>query len=505
MVSRTLACIALLLAFTSISATPVLAQAKDSVVETATPDTAAQTTTRATPIATIYPAEAAGDGAVTAGYAIARWAENWTRYRDPALRDDPLDRLKFIPIGGRDDVYLTLSGEIRGRVDSVTNPGARDAARIRQRELRLFAGGDLHLGTHVRLYGELAHGGLAGDRARQAGGDMRNTLIVQQAFAEVSTALDAGDVGVRYGRQIFADGPGLLVSQGDAGNIQVVLNGVRGWAHLRPIRADIFDLRFTRYGTGGTGDDRIDHAQRFSGVTTGIVLPPTLFGGSKLYLEPFAWRLRRDAVTFGGDTAREARHFYGLRLWGDAGRVTLDWTANRQTGRFGARAIDAWQVFAAQTIRLGEAGTSPRIGLHLDYGSGGGAYGRGSLRNAAAPALDGGYFSYQNAFSPTNFIAVAPNFTLSPIARVRLTVEAQRVWRARTDDAVYAASGRAYAGTQSVRGTHVADVARAQLVWSVAPRVSITGRYEHLIARSVLSRSGFANSDCLSGWISLKL
>ena len=505
MVSRTLACIALLLAFIPISTTPVLAQAKDSVVDTATPDTAAQTTTRATPIATVYPAEAAGDGAVSAGYAIARWAEDWTRYSDPALRDDPLDRLKFIPVGGRDDVYLTLSGEIRGRVDMVTNPGARDAEKIRQRELRLFAGGDLHLGSHVRLYGELAHGGLAGDRATQAGPNMRNTLIVQQAFGEVSTALDEGDIGVRYGRQIFADGPGVLVSQGDAGNIQVVLNGARGWAHLRAVRADIFDLRFTRYGTGGTGDDRVDHARRFSGVTTGIVLPQAWFGGSKLYLEPFAWRLRRDAVTVGSDTAREVRRFYGLRLWGDAGRVTLDWSANRQTGRFGARAIDAWQVFAAQTVRLGEAGTSPRIGLHMDYGSGGGAYRTGALRNAAAPVLDGGYFSYQDAFSPTNFVAVAPNFTLSPITRVRLTVEAQRVWRARTDDAVYAASGRAYAGTQSVRGTHVADVARAQLVWSVAPRVSMTGRYEHLIARSVMSRSGFRNSDALSGWISMKL
>lgn len=505
MVSRTLARIALLLAFTPISATPVLAQAKDSVVTTATPDTAAQTTTRATPIATVYPAEAAGDGAVSAGYAIARWAENWTRYRDPALRDDPLDRLKFIPIAGRDDIYLTLSGEIRGRVDTVTNPGARDAEKIRQRELRLFAGGDLHLGSHVRLYGELAHGGVAGDRATQAGANMRNTLIVQQAFAEVSTALDGGDVGVRYGRQIFADGPGVLVSQGDAGNIQVVLNGARGWAHLGSVRADVFDLRFTRYGTGGTGDDRVDHARRFSGVTTGVVLPQTWFGGSKLYLEPFAWRLRRDAVTFGSDTAREARRFYGLRLWGDAGRVTLDWSANRQSGRFGPRTIDAWQVFAAQTIRLGDAGTSPRIGLHVDYGSGGGGYRNGSLHNAAAPVLDGGYFSYQDALSPTNFVAVAPNFTLSPITRVRLTVEAQRVWRAKVDDAVYAASGRAYAGTQSVRGTHVADVARAQLVWSVAPRVSITGRYEHLIARSVLTRSGFDNSDCLSGWISMKL
>jgi hypothetical protein len=359
MVARAPACIALLLAFNPISATPALARANDSVIQTATPDSAAQSITRATPIATIYPAEAAGDGSVTAGYAIARWSEDWTRFRDPALRDDRLDRLKYIPIGGCDDAYLSLSGGIRGRIDTVSNPGARDAEKIRQRGLRLFAGGDLHLGSQVRFYGEVAHGGLAGDRATQAGPNMRSTLIIQQAFGEVSTALNVGEVGVRYGRQIFADGPGQMVSQGDSSNIQVVLNGARGWVHLRSARADVFDMKFTRNGPGGTGDDRVDHSQRFSGITAGIVLPQTWFGGSKLYLEPFAWRMRRDAVTFGRETALEERRFIGLRMWGDAGRVTLDWSANRQSGSFGARSIDAWKVFAAQTVLLGEARTSP--------------------------------------------------------------------------------------------------------------------------------------------------
>ncbi|WP_204350373.1 hypothetical protein, partial [Klebsiella pneumoniae] len=54
-----------------------------------------------------YPAGASGDGAVTGGYSLSRWAEDWRAMRDPARRDDPLDRLKFLPLDEDGDVYLT--------------------------------------------------------------------------------------------------------------------------------------------------------------------------------------------------------------------------------------------------------------------------------------------------------------------------------------------------------------------------------------------------------------
>ena len=42
---------------------------------------------------------------------------------DPAKRDDPLDRLKYIPLDDDGDIYLTLSGELRLRVNKA--PGVR--------------------------------------------------------------------------------------------------------------------------------------------------------------------------------------------------------------------------------------------------------------------------------------------------------------------------------------------------------------------------------------------
>ncbi|MCE3543338.1 hypothetical protein LXJ56_24465, partial [Escherichia coli] len=114
----------------------------------------------------------------------------------PAKRDDPLDRLKFIPITSDGDVYLTLSGELRLRVNETTNPNLRESEAQRQDIVRLVGGGDLHIGKHIRLYGELAHGSLEGQNLGTVLGTLRNRLVVQQSFADLTGEIGGADVGV---------------------------------------------------------------------------------------------------------------------------------------------------------------------------------------------------------------------------------------------------------------------------------------------------------------------
>jgi hypothetical protein len=42
-----------------------------------------------------------------------RYDEDWSLLRDPSQRTDYLDPIKYIPLGHRDDWYLTLGGEAR--------------------------------------------------------------------------------------------------------------------------------------------------------------------------------------------------------------------------------------------------------------------------------------------------------------------------------------------------------------------------------------------------------
>jgi hypothetical protein len=461
-------------------------------------------TAEASPIAESYPNAAVGDGVTAGGYNQSRWAEDWSKLRDPTKRKDIVDQLKFISIAGDGDVYLTLSGEARLRVNQTTNPNLRDAEAQRQDIVRLFGGADLHVGEHLRFYGELAHGSLEGQNLGTALPNLRNKLAVQQAFVDLTGTVADVDVGVRYGRQTFADGPNLLVVPRDNNTLFFGFNGFRAWARTAGVRADVFDFKPTAYGNEGTQDDNAESARRFSGISTGIVVPQTLFGGSKLYVDPFLWRLRNRAAVWGTENAREVRNFYGLHVWGDAGPVNLDWTINYQGGSYDNRSIKAWLILLAQTYKLGKAKSAPSVGFHADYASGGGAYGTGTLRNSLAPFGNNIYYSYQLFATPTNLLALAPNVSFSVFDKLRLTAEYQRSWRDTTSDAVYRANGTAFAGTQNFGGKKIADTLRFQAVYPITSRLSFTGRYEHLIAGPALTNAGYKNSDFLAGWINYR-
>ncbi|WP_267393816.1 MULTISPECIES: alginate export family protein [unclassified Sphingomonas] len=480
------------------------ASAQTTLPTNPSPAESGQSRNPAEPTVSAYPSAAAGDGTGTGGYNLSRWAEDWRRYADPAKRDDPLDRLKFLPLDNDGDVYLTLSGELRLRVNEVTNPNLRSGEAQRQDINRLVAGADLHVGPHLRAYGEVAHAGISGQNIGTPAANLENGLVIQQAFVEGDATVAGVEFGARYGRQEFTDGSNLLTSQRDNNTIRFVLNGLRGWARGKTLRADVFDLKYTTFGTGGPGDDVTDHGHRFSGVTAGVVVPTDWFGTSKLYLDPFVWRLRSTNTVWGATSGREVRDYYGARLWGDVDRVTLDWTVNHQGGTFNGQKIDAWQVLMAQTWRLGAKSTAPRIGFHADYASGGGSYTGGTLRNSFAPFGNNIYYSYALFLTPTNLIALAPNVTFSPHKKLRITGEYQLAWRDDVRDAVYRANGSAFAGTQNVSASKIADVARLQLVYSYSPRLSFTGRYEHLAAGPSLTHAGYASSDFLAGWVSFR-
>jgi hypothetical protein len=277
-----------------------------------------------------YPVEGVGDGVTSAGYNQSRWVEDWTALRDPKKRINAIDRLKFIPLDPDGQIYLTLSGEMRLRMNLTTNPDMKDAQAQRQDIARIVGGADLHLGSHVRVYGELAHAGISGQNIGTPSGYLDNTMIVQQSFADATARVEGIDVGIRYGRQTFSDGPNLLIVPRDNNTIFVSYNGVRAWARAKTMRIDLFDFTPTRPGQQGTGDDLNADGRRFSGVTGGLLVPRGWFGGSKLYLDPFYWRLRNTAAVWGGKSAQEVRQFYGLHLWGEAGPVNLDWTVNYQ-------------------------------------------------------------------------------------------------------------------------------------------------------------------------------
>jgi hypothetical protein len=449
-----------------------------------------------------YPSQADGFGIKLGGYNTSRWAEDWRGMRNPKKRDDPLDRLKYLPIAGDGFAYVTLSGEMRLREQYVSQPSLLPGDHRQEQLFRIFAGADVHVGP-LRAYGELAHGGLAGHNLGTPAAKSRNDLFAQQYFIELSGALVHGvNAGVRYGRQEFTDGAPGLISVKDDNSMHTELNGGRAWVSFAQFRADVFDFKQTTLGLGGSGDDRIDDGTRFSGVTFGVVLANQ--AKRKIFFDPFFWRERNDTLKWGKATGLEVRHYYGARLWGSIDKLTFDWLVNHQGGDYRGRPIDAWFLQAAQTYSLSNKGLKPKPGVHFDYGSGGGAYGTGTIRNTRTITAGSIAYSYQLVLNLTNLFQVSPNFTISPSKSLDLTAELQHSLRVDENDAVYRGAGTAYAGTQLLRGAHVGDAARLQATWKVSPRVSVIGRYEYFEPGAVLKAVGSKGSHFLAGWVSVR-
>ncbi|MEE7547424.1 alginate export family protein, partial [Xanthomonas sp. Kuri4-1] len=450
-----------------------------------------------------YPLEAQGWGAKQGGHMWqARWMEDWSHLKDRSKRSSPFDPVKYLPLNESGDIYLSLNSEVRARSNTVTHPGLVPGAPSQQQWLlRAFLGADLQVGEHFRLYTELAHGSMDGRNEGTKTGTQENNAILQQVFFDVKGRGGNADLGLRVGRQVFVDGPTTLMALRDNTDIFVTFNGTRAWAVGEKTRVDLFDFNFTLDGTEGLGDDRIDRSRHFRGAVGGRRLPTA----KPMYLEPFFYQFRNDRQVWGTQTAEEHRNYYGLRLWGNVGRLRTDSFVAVQRGSFGGRDVRAYMASTSNAWSLAETGWKPRLGFHSEIASGGGgASGRGTLRNNNFLYGNTIYFSWATFFGPTNLVTAAPTLTLSPTAKVTVNLEWESLWRQSRSDAIYNNQARPYARTQSTGERHIGTMPRVNVAWAIDPNWSMVFRAEHLLAGSALRRAGYGDSTFFAAWLNFR-
>ena len=430
-----------------------------------------------------YPLMAAGLGPELGGGLMAsRWAEDWSGMA--ARRSAP--RLKALPIG--DAGSLTLDAEVRIRYVAADNNRLVRGNDTRQGQFRGIVGADLNLGPQLRLYGELGSGQV--DRHRGAtAANFQNRISLQQLFVDVRGNAGGLLMGAMLGRQEFADGPRQLLSLGDGPNLHRSWNGVRLYVHAPRYRIGAFELHATRPENGGF-DDGIDTDIVLRGVNGSVIV--STGEGPTTYLDPFWIHTEIPGFRFGTGTGTDRRDTHGLRLWGRKGALRWDWTLARQAGRsVGGRGIDAWGLFAVQSLSLSETGWKPRLTSHVDIASGDGMPGDGTLETFHPLYSSSSYLGESQFLGLSNLILVAPGVTLSPRGNTTVSLEYGYAQRLDTRDAAYAGGMRPYAGTQAVTGRHVGNLARLNANWTPSDRLSLNLNLEQLSAARVLKAAGF--------------
>ncbi|MFT8676206.1 MAG: alginate export family protein [Acetobacter sp.] len=448
---------------------------------------------------------AAGFGTV-GYYAVSRWAEDWSSLRDKRNHIDFMDPLKYIPLNETGDIYLTFSGNFRQHnfYDQRAGFGATKTTPAYRNNYRSNLGADLHLGEHVRLYGELMSGQAAGvNYYGYAGGRWRSTLDAQQAFIEVRGHVLGATVGGMAGRMTFLDAPPYFTAGSVYPSVPYSWNGLRGYAFWKNFRLDVFDLLMTNNAPPGIFHDQVNWKTRLYGAYSSYALPKFRFldRNSQIFVDTFflGFNLANVAIPTAKSSIAGATHRYtpGTRIWGNAGPIEFSVGAMWQGGGFQAtktglnRSVSAYAIDATLSWRFAHWAGHPVVGVQVDDVSGGNMNKSqtSSWGNFMSPFVPSAYYLDMSTYiGQSNIITAGPIATVSPTSNTTLLMKVPAIWRNSTQDAIYA-SGTAFYKYRP-HGSYVATMPQASFTWRATRHITLSIDGEYIFASKTLIRDG---------------
>ena len=169
----------------------------------------------------------AGDAPLHPQFKLSRQDEDWSVLRDPALRTDAFDIVKFIPLNRDGSSWLTLGGEVRQRYEYFDNfnwgKGPQDDNGYMLQRYLIHA--DAHIGENFRVFTQFKSGLEDGRNGGPRPTD-RDEFDVHQLFADVRVPFDEKDsLTLRVGRQELSFGTQRLVSVRESPNVRQSFDG----------------------------------------------------------------------------------------------------------------------------------------------------------------------------------------------------------------------------------------------------------------------------------------
>jgi hypothetical protein len=449
------------------------------------------------------PARAAETAAATpARPAISsnRWAEDWSVLANPALRTQPLDGLKYIPLFITDPKsYVSLGANLRERFETNDAPsfgvGKTPGDSYLLQRLQMHA--DVHLNENWQIFAQLEDV-RAIDKASISSAD-QNQLDVRLAFVAYTNNFADGTFKARVGRQDFAFDLQRFVSSRDGPNVRQSFDAAWADWETGAWRFIGFVSQPVQYRFGDVFDDVSNGTFRFSTlrVERKVLGNNELSGYYSLY--------ERSSARYLDASGEESRHIFDVRFAGASNGLDWDLEAMGQTGHVGAKDINAWGLGARTGYTLSNLAWTPRIGLQADAASGDAHPGDGNVGTFNPLFPNGYYFSLGGYTGYANLIHVKPSLTVKPADKLTVMAAVGLQWRQTTADAVYVQPNIAVAGTAGAgnRWTGVYSQIRADYAFNA----NLTGALEavHYAVGETVRNAGGHDSNYLGlelkyGW-----
>lgn len=406
-------------------------------------------------------------GAERPEYHLLRAEEDWSVLRGQVRRENPFDRVKFIPIAWPAWSFVSFGGEIRHRYERFTNEEWDASLADGYLLQRYMVHADLHLGRAVRLFGQLKSG-IANGRVAAPRPPDQDSLDVHQSFLELRTTGGTSDsVGVlRLGRQEFHLGSGRLMSVREGPNVRQSFDAVRVIVQSGSWRTDAFVARPVLTNAGAF-DDRGDRGRTLFGIYA------THRRSSGSTAEAYYFGFRRNLARFDQEAGREQRHSVGLRVSRRQGALDFNTEAVGQWGTLGTSRIRAWTVAGEAGYQLTWAG-QPRFGLSAGITSGDRDRHDNRLGTFHPLFPKGAYFGLIAPTGPLNHVGVHPSVAVIPVRDWSITASWLSLWRTQRDDGIYAVPGELLRSGEGTRSRFVGHSPGIEVEWRAHRHLSMT-------------------------------
>lgn len=434
------------------------------------------------------PAPAAAQGQPPQGpqrpsFLDMRYDEDWSVLKNPALRGDLFDSMKYIELGERS--YLSLGGEVRHRVDywRDANFGYVPARNMDSVMQRYQFHADWHIGDHVRAFGQFASALQSGKRGGPWPTD-ENPAEVHQAFVEFRGGSPSQSTrwALRLGRQEMAFGQSHFISTSDFYNTRRSFDGVRVQATRGVLEFNAFLTRPVEIKFGAF-DDGSDQNQLFGAASIFMPNPFTRRGRAAV----FYINLATDRWQWERGPGRDERHMLGLRLIGQENRWDYVYEVLLQRGMFNqVTPIRAWAVTTDTGYAVAYMPRYTRFGVRFNITSGDAGHGSLGTFNPMFP--DNAYSGKIGLVGPSNSIDFTPNLTIALTRRVFFIPDVAFFWRQKTSDGIY--------GVVSPYLVTPGGFSKSRFVGtqvSLPMQVAITPHLTYTVALSNLMGGGFVH------------
>lgn len=413
-----------------------------------------------------------------------RWKEDYSYLADQPNKN-AYDKLKYLPLtNNRDDVYLSLGGNFRERLNVYDNDlfGFRPQGDGHQFLHRFLVHADSHITDHFRAFVQLGSY-LSSTNGLGSGPLDDNGVDLQQGFAD----LHIGDVTARIGRQEFSLGSSRLISVREGQNVRRAFDGVRMILGQGVFNLDAFGFEEVEVNQGSF-DDSANKKEKVWGINGNLTLKATS-------IDLYYIGLKRNDAEYQNLTSKENRHSFGVRLFGK--RSGWDWNAEGiyQTGTFENLDINAWTVASVTGFTFPSIAWQPRISLSANIASGDDDPNDKKLNtfNPLYPNLS--YFEEAALLAPQNFFNIDPSISFKQHESVKFSFDWNFFWRLTQNDAVYVRGLKPLPRTLGVDGNFVTHALTTNMDWEINRHLGLGLSYSHFFAGEVIDHAGGNDTD----------